>query len=354
MRVQLETLTPFIIKNGETFSLFDLVEDNGNLYRIDEEFFVTSLDRSAGSLEELDTIFKEFLKVKNNGKRYKEKEYSLLWEKINKFNIKNNGLEHIIFPEIKKNNNFMTRDTFASYAYIIKIEGNKKVYLPYIPGSTIKGAIRRSIFLRWLKINPGEVKKNTNYYKDFNRIMRYISTTDFYPDRETLKLEMRSLERTGRTVLPMITRGTFNGSININYKEMIKDKNIERYKIGIWGRVNGKEEMENSLIEIIRSYCKKLLEVNRDHDQKLYSFINKEHLILAIGFGKGISFSSLFPWKKELSIQLPKARSIRRNYVEQDFPKTNYVTEASLNSRLIEAKIGLMKLKFLKEGSTNE
>ena len=136
--------------------------------------------------------------------------------------------------------------------------------IPYIPGSSIKGAIRTAILWKYVKDNPEiylslekeikiqlenskrfrnsrNIKQNiindsidnvfgliNNYKHDAKYdIFKFIEISDFMPDEESKNLELKeiktySLQRNGGlksksyTVFAETIKGEFNGTININ------------------------------------------------------------------------------------------------------------------------------------------
>ncbi|MCI4434434.1 MAG: hypothetical protein JHC29_03065 [Thermoplasmata archaeon] len=131
MKFEIEIKTPTVITTGEQILNTDLYEKDGNVYRVRIEDLFVSIDKIYR-----DEFRKKYIDAIKNKNSYIKDMYKDI--KVDE--------SLLIGPKIYYKNEFITyRQIILDYISYIKEINGKYYYLPYIPGSTIKGAIKNSI-----------------------------------------------------------------------------------------------------------------------------------------------------------------------------------------------------------------
>ncbi len=384
MICELENVTPFIIKSGQKISILELFEEEDMLYRIDTDSFSEQL--SVEKIKEQSELFVEFVKAKTNavrnnsgsdGKGQMSENYSKIWEKIQNYNKENGASKFKILPGIEKGEDFNNYIEFDDYINIVKIDKNKKQIIPYIPGSTVKGFIRRMLLLELIKIessrtNGREINldtyeryRNYDYNQDFaskssrdlNELMKCIQVSDFYP-AEGVKTKMNTVKRDpqgNKVVLPLVVSGKFYGELNFLCEEKLNkwvDQILSSLKL-----TGSKKDKENKLFEIIVRNSMIIIEENQKKYKDKYDIGNESGRdLIAMGFGKGLSLSGFASLKGKYNLRLPKIMTMgkgwrnKSKWVEQDYPTTNWAVYFYNGRSLMKNKLGIFKIKNLGDG----
>ncbi|MGP6220478.1 RAMP superfamily CRISPR-associated protein [Caldiplasma sukawensis] len=383
---ELECVTPFIIKSGEKFSILELLEEDNVLYRIDTSSFSAKLSR--GEIDEQNKIFENFIKIKkkmtdkNKGKRdisNPEDEYLRIWNQIQNFNRKNKASEHKLFPKIEKGRDFTRAYEFDDYINIIVFREKYKEFVPYIPGSTVKGLLRRMLYLEFIKLhskNPSVKTINLEGEKDqfikmteekLKLLMQSIQVSDFYPALD-YKIKIDSVKRDPkgpRTFLPLVQSGKFYGEVNLNLPKNLSPELIEiLLDLGInYNNSNNRNMYEERIFNIVTENSRIIIEQNQMKYQKNYYLgETEEKSYIALGFGKGLSLSGFVSVKNMYNLKLPRIRSLKTNryydsaWQEQDFPKTNWMINFYVKGRntMMKTKLGIFKVKNMGAGQMKD
>ena len=352
---ELETVTPFIIKRGIKFSLFDIYEDNGILFRFDTDKFVENLDQPG--LEILEQLFEEYFFLKSGNKgRKKDADYKEIWKKINDFYLKNDAKKYKIYPGIIKNESFYKNNDFDENISVEIRINNEIKHVPYIPGSSLKGSIKRLLIYEYISrhlsnfsFNLERPDENNKMNEFFKETMSSIQISDFYPDN-TFKIKMIKLMRSSSTIeqnTPMISSGKFYGEVKVN---LVNNKAKENFsQIGLTGN---NAQIEEKILQIVLKNSSSIFKRNNEKflGNPYFGPTDDKNLI-AIGFGKGLSLSGFAAVKNDLKLKLPKIKTISKgkqdNWIEQDFQKTNLVFDSDIGGTLLKSKVGIMRVSAI-------
>ncbi|MGP6240392.1 type III-A CRISPR-associated RAMP protein Csm5 [Cuniculiplasma sp. SKW4] len=383
---ELECVTPFIIKNGEKFSVMELLEEENRLYRIDTDSFSTNLSKE--EIKEQNKLFDKFIEIKkkmtnqkggNRNLKVSPNDYLEMWTDIQNFNRKNKASEHRLLPEIEKGSDFKRYYEFDDYLNIVIFEDKRKEFVPYIPGSTLKGLLRRMIHLEFIKLyskNSGGKRIDIgNKYEDFNKrtegklklLMQSIQVSDFYPSRD-FRIKIDSVRRDpkgAKAALPLVQSGKFYGEVNVNLPvNLSQDLKEILSQIGISNEsLKDTNTVENRIFNIVTQNSKIIIEQNQKrYNNSYYLGEAEEKNYLALGFGKGLSLSGFVSVKDIYNLALARirgSRSSRHNdseLKEQVFPKTNWTVMFYIKKRntMMNAKLGIFKVKNMGNGQMKD
>ncbi|MGC8657148.1 MAG: type III-A CRISPR-associated RAMP protein Csm5 [Thermoplasmata archaeon] len=247
MKAEIEIKTPTVITSGDYILNLDLLvkEEKKSLFRVKKE-----------------DLFYYIIKNKNEGfiTKYKQKLSTLNAKTLDIYSDIVVKDDFLIWPEINQcSEEFMeTRQQVLDYLGYFYKKDDKNYYLPYIPGSTVKGTIRNAILsyvLKQSQLYYSEHIEEENlalYTNEFNKrnfqlrdVFRFIQVSDFrIKDINNLKLgiglvkRITKSDRSGKIpvytfYLPIGTK--FEGEINvsIDLKKYIKNnlKKLNKTKI---------------------------------------------------------------------------------------------------------------------------
>jgi CRISPR type III-A-associated RAMP protein Csm5 len=227
MKFEIEIKTPTVITTGEQILNTDLYEKDGNVYRVRIEDLFVSIDKIYR-----DEFRKKYIDAIKNKNSYIKDMYKDI--KVDE--------SLLIGPKIYYKNEFITyREIILDYISYIKEINGKYYYLPYIPGSTIKGAIKNSIkkyILNYLRTdNYYDVLREFQIFRESKNyqladIFRFIQFSDFMPiDEKNLSIGLGLVKRVRNQQdggkIPQYTfyllPGTrFVGEINVISKDLIR------------------------------------------------------------------------------------------------------------------------------------
>lgn len=331
---------------------------------------------------ELSKIMKDY--YRNNNKEYLNNFYSRIRD-IDDYKIT---------PEIEIPKDFdVKKSTILMPVMHELIENSKKKYVPYIPGSSLKGAFRNAIrnylFKMYsikiesdsnkpLYIKNGVKKnflddllfyqnyeKNDGVYKKMNAsydVFKFFEFTDFQPQPiNDYKLKIVKLSRKKRNnedtkiqsyaIVPYST--TFYGRIGINKSldYIIKhgnEKNIDEI-LKILSDISGveitkvnyndmKDRVIEKMIDIVSNFYKKILD-----DEKLnYPAMPQSDKPILLGFGGGIEEKTIISSMDEKSYNNAKnilhSRDTKLKLNEKRLPSTMWTIEGK--------KFGVLNMKI--------
>ncbi|MGC9123889.1 MAG: type III-A CRISPR-associated RAMP protein Csm5 [Thermoplasmata archaeon] len=181
MRLEIEIKTPTVVTSGEYLINLILYRKGGSLFRLS-----------------IDKLFYDILNKENNRNFIENFKNKLSGNVVGIKDLYSNISvkdEYLVWPEIKKfPEKFMeNRQQVLDYIGYFYRKDDRDYYLPYLPGSTIKGAIRNALISKILRENPaGDVKKIekdsfTLYFTNDNErvifqlrdIFRFVQISDF-------------------------------------------------------------------------------------------------------------------------------------------------------------------------------
>ncbi len=161
MKLYLKTLTPLHIGNGEILNALDYIIYNNNYYRISQNQFLKFLNNNQDLVNKYsDWILKESDDIeylennkKNERDRFKKQDFNQqLSQKRTEFNLLN------FIKSINKTNDFIKFLDVNCKKIEINLHPKQQIRgliqspnnQPYIPGSSIKGAIRTALLFNFL------------------------------------------------------------------------------------------------------------------------------------------------------------------------------------------------------------
>ncbi|MEM4090612.1 MAG: type III-A CRISPR-associated RAMP protein Csm5 [Thermoplasmatales archaeon] len=172
--------------------------------------------------------------------------------------------------------------------YARKSNGGNVTIIPYIPGSTVKGAIREAIAYNSLKNNEPRLRQlascldrdrrrwvqqacfdalfmydepRRGHYDGKLDVLRFFEVSDFFPD-DSYRLSLFEMQRisSGKKSISvqaiMISGGTFYGQINyVVPSDKLREK-VDRKLTELMGlkTVSPKEDVERSILVHLRNY----------------------------------------------------------------------------------------------------
>lgn len=228
MRLEIEVKTPTIITSGENLINLIMYRDGNSLFRlrIDQLFYdLIKEGKDRNFIEKFkDKLSRERADIRDLYSNIKIKDEYLIWPEIG------------VFPE-----KFLeTRQQILDYMGYFYKKDDKNYYLPYLPGSTIKGAIRNALVSMILRDYPAvdisnverenftlyNIEKSERVIPQLRDIFRFVQVTDFQVKNiDELKMGIGVVKRVNisnnTTKIPSYTfyllPGTvFEGDINIS------------------------------------------------------------------------------------------------------------------------------------------
>lgn len=331
MKIEIEIKTPTIITSGEIILNLELFKKGNSLYRIEKNALFSSVLKD----EKKSTQFLEKFKDKLSQQR---SDISDLYDGVE---IKD---EILIKPEIIEfPREFMkTRQQILDYVgYISKIN-DEVYYLPYIPGSSIKGAVRNSVVWNILRKigNQNELvskieQEHLLLYKDnsiipqLRDVFRFIQFSDFHlRDITNFKMGIGLVKRISISnkegKIPSYTYyllpGTkFYGEINIsiNLKNYIKNnmnrlnKNFVIQELILNNYKNDKidcDQVINYLLKNINDFTNSIA----NNDKLKFLFSDEYNVKLSNGVGG--KFDAFIGRFKGIYLNIPRPKFNVKTY----------------------------------------
>lgn len=281
MNFRLEVLTPVNIGSGEALSQFsDYIYDKGNVYFIDHDALVRELSQRPNGQRIID----EFVKVVQSQAKGNARDRLKL-----KGFLEKAGLDYKKYAFKKLPASEEIREQIQLH---VKSAGQ-----PYIPGSSLKGAIRTALLAHL--ISPGEDRKimeyiatekqkskgfryiGQNFFGKFgDDVFKYIHVSDTLPfEQENLrvvkfyKYHLKNQKVDIPIVKEVIAKGsvsTFNIKMSAEDLKMVNQKNLNP-KLSFFFEGN-----EGALLETINEYTRKNIEMELEQLRGFKSEITQE------------------------------------------------------------------------------
>lgn len=362
MILSLQVLTPLCVRSGENASaITDYIHDRNKrvIYLIDQEKLNQWLMDQGESTRYL---VKEIASIASS-------QQGSLAHFFEEHNLSPHDFSQAILPLA-----FPDSMTFRSWSLFLPTLTGRK---PYIPGSSIKGAIRTALMFDYIKKQnngrkgygatphlPNSTRqlyngldifclpdKRSQQYLPENDALRFLQVTDTSPS-SFKSLRVYALERKGgsRTAIPTLLLGFYPGTemkFEINILPGYEKANIPEYwkeffatgtpaiLKAIW------EYSRLLLIDEIERLNKKInLEENKSLVQAYTRLLNENKneikqggSLLRIGFGKTYFFNSIgyFLSDEEKKKYLPKFKRIKS---DSEFPTTRWMIHTLENHYL--------------------
>ncbi len=368
MKLSLSVKTPLVIGGDEEIQEFDLFEKDGNAYVVDT--VKTSMRISDRDSKRWQDLIDAFVRGKGNTGK---------WDHYRDFRKVNQGDEIQLFlrdlydskklelfdPPVKlMTAEYRNNGPIIPTIHYIDRNGVNDRIVPYIPGSTIKGAIRKAILYELIKkgsslqtrngqrraidilkdsINKRKDSKDSIYkrkdsknIKDIDRgifsydpknpiatdIMRFLVVSDFMPsDDVNLGLfrvsgKVRS-DRVKRVYLGIIS-GTFYGDLSINrsiipaVQGVLRTEQIDRLEkilgINMDPETKNIKSWENGMVKWV---LESLDIFSRENGQPMGYKFDKDSKYIVIGQGKGAPLTTIINASPEI-IRIAKENGIKR------------------------------------------
>ena len=332
MKIKLVSETPAHIGNGNKYSSLEFLIRDNLLHRISLLNFLKSKDEN-------------FIKNLENCTSLTE------------------------FASYKDIENFIRYSIKTKYSNIKEVrEHIKERDIPYIPGSSIKGAIREVLLWNYLIDNKNEIDKFLNILRQdlknknnkkkignffinniFNLknkkydakydLLKFLEISDFIPDRYNLEiinvkthsLTRNRLEQKKFSIFAESLTGEFNGEVNLQCDRLefaLTDKNdypFLKYKLSILGIdqeidiINFITYLKNSLRKFNEWCLNKEIELckqaenSSDFVKELEKIktLNEKETLIRVGFGVGTIYQTLIKLVEDHDVKL--AREIVNN-----------------------------------------
>jgi len=361
--IELQTTTPLHIGNGKSYSSLEYFIDKGHINFIDINSVFESIGKGKTeeeSIKAIDELSKKIEKSVINTQQTIDAKAFFAEYVVNVSDFVIKTLQTDIKPQKR-----------VEIHQFINQNGRY-----YIPGSSIKGAIRTAYLFNYFDKNENieklvRVLNDHQIYdksksNELNKIVFGEITDDFFKyihveDSQFLTDDnIKVIETRRYNNKPQTTR--FNNKPQketiLIYLETIKENTLVNFEIKIHDRFNGKiEDMKNSIRNLTGIVCDYEIKNNKNpdfirdfYDKILDSMKNPDEIYLNVGFGGGFLpktiYLLLWKYKKEINLikRLLPTRNDKRKGIYQrvdsfdDFPRTKTIYD--------DNPIGWVKLKF--------
>ncbi len=316
MNITLETVTPVHIGNGEEWSFLDYFIENGKANILNTDAIFESLN----DVQIIDNLSKEIEeKIINGQAQINPKEFFGNYIDVSKYIIKR-----------------IESDEISGKVKIKKFINQQGRY--YIPGSSIKGAIRTAYFFDFFdkKIDTlVDVLKNKNdKFKELNQIVFGEITSDFFKYFHVT--DSQFISDSNMKIIKTIRYNNEKNKEGVPIcLEAIKEHSIVNFEIKIDDRSKITiEDIKNSVRNLTTTVCDYETNNNKNPDfiKNFYNEIKKNNEIyLNLGFGGGYLVKTIYLllWKHKKDISLIKnmlpIKKKQKVDAFYDFPRTKVI-----------------------------
>jgi len=308
MNFKFETLTAVHIGSGEILSPYsDYVFDNGFVYYLDHDLLVKELIKRPNSDELLERFI---MVVKNQAKGSSSNRFKL------KSFLEEAGLDYknCALKKVKVHDE-------------VRVEIQKHISTsgqPYIPGSSLKGAIRTALICFFPGISEETLRKKSGYIgedifgKFGDDVLKYLHISDTTPFKDEnlaiakfCRFNLETLKRTIPIVREVIPKGS---ATTFNIKTTAREGNV---KEGFAFLNAGKEDL---LLEIINRYSVKNIEIELEQLKKYRNNVTNDIIGFYTGLLEEINKADS---KKEAYLRIGSGKTYYFNSIAQKLPKSN-------------------------------
>jgi CRISPR type III-A-associated RAMP protein Csm5 len=395
MKITISVKTPLIIGGMDDILEWDFFVSSGKIRLVDFDRTISNLDRN--ELDEIISLMKELAGSKGNpqGKPYQWVQSSMdgvherLMAKYQDLD-KKGKLRTFANTFIAANKNFWKNGTVTPTMHEVFYNGNERKMVPYIPGSTIKGSIRRSLLFSLIERNvfldthnipvseallnsfrqhghgtrvsfhdsevfrvKNEIDREGRDQQAVDDIMRFIQVSDFFPVESTVEMRIVQLNRkTGRRDMQnnfiAVSKGEFHGSISLNpsivnflrgslnasatISRMSTIFGTDRDMLSHLSDADGKriklveKELVTAILSKLDNYTRKNVR-NAGNDRYEPSHTEKS---IVIGFGKGAPFTTVINGSEEFRERVRNLLKGNRRLLSNISPKTSWKVDNTL------------------------
>ncbi|MEM0134808.1 MAG: type III-A CRISPR-associated RAMP protein Csm5 [Thermoplasmatales archaeon] len=345
MKLTISVKTPLIIGGTDEIQEFDIFEKNGKAYVVD--VVATSFSISKSESDRWFSLTSAFIKEKgkpgyrNYAQNVKQSDPK---DDIQLFlsELYNAGKLKLFEPSIDIiGKGFRDNGPVKPTMYYFDAQDRARMMTPYIPGSSIKGAIRKAILYRLIRngvsvLNQGRQQKiidilledqgkHQKYLSDspvfsyepknmvLSDIMKFLVVTDFLPQDDVLlalfQISGKVRKNEVKTTHIGIASGTFVGNIGINrslfpvLKGVMPDAQSERLR-KILGLLNLTGFNTKDMASLERSMVMWILEsvdmFSRDNGKATGYIFDDLSKFIILGQGKGAPLTTVINASPEI------------------------------------------------------
>jgi len=354
--IELQTITPLHIGNGKSYSSLEYFIDNKYINFINLNSIFDGIGKNKTEKESIDIINRLSKKI--------EKEVINSQSQIDSrsfFNEYGVNVSDFVLKKLQTDIKPQRRVEIHQF-----INQNERYY---IPGSSIKGAIRTAYLFNYFDNNKNienlvKVLNDSQIYNKYDKLNKMVFgeiTNDFFK-----YLHVEDSKFLTDDNIKVIETRRYNNKYpqrdgTPTYLETIKENTVVNFEIKILDKFNGKiESMKNNIRNLTKTVCdyeiknKKNPEfIHKFYDKILNDMENPNEIYTNIGFGGGYLPKTIYLllWKYNKHINLIKkllpTRNDKRRGIYQrvnmfeDFPRTRTIYN--------EQPIGWIKLNFKNE-----
>jgi len=387
MKITISVKTPLIIGGMDDILEWDFFVSSGKIRLVDFDRTISNLD--VNELNEIISLMKGLAGSKGNphGKPYQGVQSSMhsvhgrLMEKYQDLD-KKGKLRTFANTFTVANENFWKNGTVIPTLHEVFYDGNERKMVPYIPGSTIKGSIRRSLLFSLVESNvsldsylhipvskallssnsqhgygrrisfhdsevfrvKNEIDRKGRDQRAVDDIMRFIQASDFFPVESTVEMRIVQLNRkTGvhnmQNNFIAVSKGEFHGSISLNpsiinflrgslnasatISRMVTIFGTDRDMLSHLGDVDEKriKLVEKELVTAILSKLDNYTRRNVGNDRYELSPTEKS---IVIGFGKGALLTTVINASEEFKDDVRNILKGNRRLLGITDPKSSW------------------------------
>jgi len=352
MRFAISVITPLIIGTNDEIQEFDIFEKDGKAFIVD--VVKTSMKLSEGEAREWVNLTSNFVAGKGNvshGSYGRDFQKTSTKDEVQAFLLRLYGANklELFDPAIKViNGEYGNYGPIKPTIHFESLSGARKRFMPYIPGSSVKGAIRKAILYRMIKNgvsmvtqggqrkaidllmdNPGSSSGSVSDSGIFSQdprnavitdVMKYLAVSDFLPADDVIlglfNVSGKVRSSNVKTSYLGILSGTFLGTMGVNaslipiIKGPVKDDQVERLRKVLGLKSDGSAIIKD-VIALEESMTKWIIEsvdiFSRDNGEPTGYRFDQDSRFIVLGQGKGAPLTTVINASPEI---IPRAERI--------------------------------------------